>query len=182
MIRRLDRVLVLSLGSAIAASMAGAGTDFAHMPVGCSWTTEYSNGNVWRTTFKGRKDGYYLTRTVEAARKSVVVNTMLFDAAGNLVARDWGQGKWERFEPYSCFDVIGSCTYTYSNADGVRNVILNKTRKSADGYTVKARIKGGAAFPDERIEIGPFGLVVKSRASNYSAEIVSFQGCGDEAS
>lgn len=164
------------------ANPARAAIDFASMPVGCSWTVQYSNGNTWRETFKGRKGGRYVTQTVDLKRKNALVNTKKFDVAGNLVERVWGDGKWERFSPFSCFDTVGSCTYTFTNADGARSRIVNETRAAGKGFAVRARVKGGEAFPDETFQLGPFGLMVTNKSSNYSASIVSFKKCGLESS
>lgn len=177
-----QQTLILALTVFLAANAAGAATDFSNMPVGCSWTVKYSNGNTWRETFKGRKGGKYITRTVDLGRKNALVNTKTFDAAGNLVERKWGDGKWERFTPYSCFDTVGSCTYTFSNADGAKSTIVNETRKVGKGFAVRARVKGGEVFPEERFRLGPFGLMQVNQAPNYSASIVSFKGCGLEGS
>lgn len=160
------------------AGPSGAAIDFPSMPVGCSWITQYSNGNTWRETFKGQKGGKYITQTVDLEHENALVNSKKFDAAGNLVERVWGGGKWERFSPFSCFDTVGSCTYTFTNADGEKSTITNETRKAGKGFAVRARVKGGEAFPDETFQLGPFGLMVRNNSSNYSALIVSFNGCG----
>jgi hypothetical protein len=169
--------LIAALIVAATAGQALSGVDFDHMPVGCSWATKYSNGNFWRETYKGRKGGVFVTETVDA-KTGKFVNRKKFDAAGRMIERVWESKKWERFSPYSCFDVPGSCEYTFTNADGAKQSIVNSAKKSGKGYTVKARSKGGEKYPDERFELGPFGLIVSNRSSNYSTATGAFKGCG----
>ncbi len=171
-----------AVAATMTATVPAAAIDFAKMPVGCSWTVKYSNGNTWRETFKGRKGGKFVTQTVDPARKNALVNTKKFDAAGNLVERVWGDGKWERFKPFSCFDTVGTCAYTLTNADGAKSTIINETRKAKKGFAVRARVKGGEVFPEERFELGPFGLMISNRSPNYRSSVVSFQGYGLEGS
>lgn len=166
----------------LTASTAMAGIDFASMPVGCNWVTKYSNGNTWRETFKGRKGDHYVTQTLDTLHNNAVVSTKKFNMNGDMVERIWGDGRWERFEPFSCFGVTVTCSYTYSNADGDSLSIVNKTRKNGKGFLVKARVKGGEKYPDEVYEVGHFGLAVSNRSSNYAAATGAFRNCGLESS
>ncbi len=166
---------------AATAGQAICGVEFDQMPVGCSWATKYTNGNFWRETYTGRKGGFFVTETVDA-KTGDFISRKKFNAAGLMVERVWDGKKWERFNPYSCFDVVGSCEYTYTNGDGAAQTIVNSARKSGKGYTVKARVKGGEKFPDEHFDLGPFGLMVSNRSANYSAATGGFKGCGLESS
>ena len=46
--------LTFIIGTAACPQWASAQIDFAHMPVGCSWTTRYSDGQVLTETFLGK--------------------------------------------------------------------------------------------------------------------------------
>ena len=147
------------------------------MPVGCAWTTEYSNGNVWHETFVGMKDGTYRTEVRDGSAKGDLVSRKRFDATGRMVERVWANGKWERFRPYSCFDEVGTCTYTFTNADGVRTRIVNRTARNGEGYQVRAKPEGGPEYPPETFTLGPYGLMTSNRSTGYSARITAFAGC-----
>jgi hypothetical protein len=161
----------------LAAPPAEAETDFNSMPVGCSWTTQYSDGQTLTETFLGKKSGRYVTKVTMADQPRKVVRFSYFDRKGRLVRKDWAGGKWEKFEPYSCFGTLGQCTYRYSNADGADQTILNDTRQKGVGYVVVAAPKGEPPYPDEYFETGPYGLMTKNRASNYSAELIRLENC-----
>lgn len=164
------------------AAVAGPGIEFDRMPVGCSWIIEYSNGNRWLETYIGKKGRSHVVETVEAANTKQRVKTTKFNAQGFMTERNWGGGKWERFSPYSCFGVPGDCRFKFSNADGARGTIKNDTEKKGGSYVVRSGYVGGEAFPDEWFKIGPFGLMVSNKASNYSARITKFVNCGLDSS
>ena len=159
-----------------------AGIDFRAMPVGCTWTTRYSNGNVWVETFKGRKGGAYVTEVRDGSATGPLVARFRFNKQGWMTERVWANGKWERFSPYSCFGELGNCRYTYTNADGERLVMLNTTTKSGREYTVEGRVEGEDSYPTEYFTLGPFNMTITNRAHNYSAETADFQNCNLGAS
>ncbi len=148
------------------------------MPVGCSWTTKYSDGQVVTETFLGKTGGKYKTEVYEAGDPSALVRTMQFDAEGRLVRKDWADGNWEKFTPYSCFSEAGSCTYRYRNSSGEDQKISSKTVAKGKGFTVKAGPIGGEAYSDEYFETGAFGMITKSKSAGYSAKLVAFANCG----
>ena len=167
------------LAFAVAASVPVlAQTDFESMPEGCNWTTKYSDGQVLTETFLGTVKGKYKTRVTLADDPSSVVRISFFDDEGRLVRKEWTGGKWEEFTPFSCFDVVGSCTYRYTNADGADQKIASETIAEGKGFKVKAGPINGADYPDEYFEVGEFGLMVRNKSSNYSARMISMSNCG----
>lgn len=175
-------VLSAALAIGLFGQPATAGTNFQSMPVGCSWTTEYSNGNVWVETFIGIKDGAYVTQTRDGSAKGPFVAQKHFNAAGLMTKRIWANGKWEGFAPSSCFGEPGSCRYTFTNADGARSVMLNETTRSGKTYKVAGRVKGGARFPDEYFTLGPFNLMLTNKSPTSSARLTKFANCNLAAS
>ena len=173
----LHSALVTALVAFLLAQSATAGTDFQSMPVGCSWTTAYSNGAVWVETYLGTKGGAYVTETRDGSAKGPLVARKQFNANGLMIKRTWSNGKWERFDPYSCFGEPGSCRYTHTNADGDRSILLNETTKSGQSYKVAGRVEGGDRFPDEYFTLGPFNLMVTNKSTNYSARVTEFSNC-----
>jgi hypothetical protein len=168
----------LVLGFLFAASPALSGIAFEAMPVGCSWTVSYSDGQTNTETYLGVKSGRHKTKVVDASNPEKLVRYGYFDKKGRLVRKDWAHGKWEKFAPYSCFDIEGGCSYVYSNADGVRQEIASKTTTSGKGFRVTAGPVGGAPYPDEYFELGQFGLMTKNKSANYSARLVKVENCG----
>lgn len=159
---------------------AEGGIDFATMPKGCSWQTKFSDGTVQEQTFVGKAKGKYRVEAVEAA-SGAAINRVDYDAQGLMVRRTWADGRWERFEPFSCFTVPGRCTYTYSNGAGERIKIDSEVKAAAGGFTSAARPRGGAAYPTERFTLGPYGLMTSSKSANYATKIIRFMGCGTGA-
>ena len=167
--------LVLTIALALAGP-ASAQIDFDAMPKGCSWTVRYSNGQVLTETYLGRKGGKHRTQVTEG---KTLVRKTTYDAEGRMIRKDWADANWETFSPYSCFDVAGSCTYRYRNSSGADQKIASKTVAKGKGFTVKAGPVGGQPYPDEYFETGSFGLMVKNKASNYSARLVEMTNCGE---
>lgn len=166
--------LALVLG---ATNAAEAQIDFGKMPVGCSWTTSYSGGQVVTETFLGKKSGKYRTKVTQADNPKALVRHSFYDAKGRLVRKVWADGNWEKFAPYSCFDSLGSCTYRYTNSGGADQKIASKTVAKGKGFAVKAGPTGGTAYPDEYFEVGAFGVMTKNKASNYSARLIALTNC-----
>jgi hypothetical protein len=179
--RQTKITLGLVLGLATAPFTAQAGIDFDAMPVGCSWTTTYSSGEVLTETFLGKSKGKPKTKVTRADNPGAVIRHSFFDKEGRLVRKEWAGGKWESFTPFSCFSETGSCTYRYRNADGADQKIVSKTAAKGKGFSVKAGPEGEARYPDEYFELGAFGLTTVNRADNYSAKLIKMVNCGLES-
>ncbi len=168
---------ILTVGFLLAAQPVLADIAFEAMPIGCSWTVKYSDGQTNTETYLGVKSGKHKTRVTQANNPEKLVRHSYYDRKGRLVRKDWANGKWEQFSPFSCFDSQKSCAYTYSNADGAKQKITSETKASGKGFKVNAGPVGGSPYPDEYFELGQFGLMIKNKSSNYSARIISFKDC-----
>ena len=162
------------------AAHAEGGIDFARMPKGCSWQTKLSDGTVQTQTYVGKVKGKHRVETVNA-KTGAAINRIDYSADGLMVRRRWSDGRWERFEPFSCFTVTGKCSYTYSNGAGTRTVIDSEVTAKAGKFISAAKPRGGEAYPVEQFTIGPFGLMTSSRSDNFETRIIKFQGCGPAA-
>jgi YD repeat-containing protein len=162
--------LLIALGGA-----ARAEVDFAAIPLGCSWTTRYGDGTVQTETYLGPQDGQHLTRVTDA--DGAEVRRMTYNAKGWMVRKDWADGHWESFTPYSCFSGPGRCTYRYRNAHGEDLQIISETRASGQGFVVRAARVGSDPYPDDYFELGPFGLMVVNRGNGYSVEVTDLLNC-----
>ncbi len=159
-------------------AVAEIGTEFSKMPVGCSWTVKYSNGNHWRETYVGVKNGLHVTETVEVERPSLIVNSKMHNSDGLMVYRDWPGKGWEKFSPYSCFGVSASCKYEYSSAEGDSFRIEDRTTLRGKTFTVRSGIVGGKDLNTETFKLGPFKIQTENRSKTYSAKVTSFANCG----
>lgn len=144
------------------------------MPKGCSWTTRYSDGQVLTETYLGRKGGKHRT---EVRAGQDLVRKMTYDADGRMLRKDWANGAWESFSPYSCFAEAGKCTYRYRNADGADFKVASKTVAQGKGFRVDAGPVGGQPYPDEYFEVGSFGLMTKNKGDGYSASLIKMKNC-----
>lgn len=162
---------------AVAAFLTGPALteiDFTSMSKGCSWTLRYSDGQVLTEIYLGRKGGKHKTQVMAG---KTLVRKMTYDAEGRMVRKDWADGNWETFSPYSCFDVEGSCTYHYQNSSGADQKIASETVSKGKGFEVKAGPVGGAPYPNEYFETGSFGVMAKNKAANYSARLIGMKNC-----
>ncbi|WP_282120318.1 hypothetical protein [Ruegeria atlantica] len=156
---------------------------FWDMPTGCSWTVEYSNGNTWVNTFDGQRSGKYIVTTKDKSGNKNRVKTTEYDKEGLMTQRTWANGKWEMFEPHSCFGVPGKCSYTYRNADGVVSQTTSKTTVvGPTRYRVKARSGDAGTYSVDTVTTTHFGLALSSRNKNFWAKITEFRNCGIAAS
>lgn len=165
-------VLVLFL---CATGAAQAGIDFNAMPEGCTWTTRYSDGSVVTDTYVGQKGRKHLTEVTDA--RGQVIRRVTYDAKGRMIRKDWADGNWETFTPYSCFAEEGSCTYRYRNSSGGDQKIRSRTVASGKGFVVEAGPVGEARYNDEYIEIATLGLMVLSKSPNYSTALIGMKDC-----
>lgn len=102
---------------------------------------------------------------------------MTYDAKGRMLRKDWADGKWESFSPYSCFTEVAACTYRYQNADGADFKVASKTLAKGKGFRVEAGPVGGQPYPDEYFEVGKFGLMTKNKGDGYSARLIEMKNC-----
>jgi hypothetical protein len=173
-----------ALGAAIALWIAlpvaarDFGIDFAAMPVGCAWHLEYSDGNRWVARFLGEREGLYVVETTEDRRGRRLVQTSDYDRRGHLVRRVWANGKWELFEPRSCFAVGGRCTNVYRNADGANVRQHSQVSRRGDTLTVAAGEVGGPDYATDTVVLGPFGVATESRNANFWSRVTAFETCG----
>jgi YD repeat-containing protein len=172
-------IAAVLVGLLIAApGAARAGIDFGAMPEGCSWTTRYSDGSVLTETYLGRTGGKHVT---EVTRGTSQVRQTTYDGKGRLIRKDWSDGNWETFSPYSCFTEEGSCTYRYRNSSGADQKIASKTVASGKGFAVRAGPVGGERYPDEYFETGALGVMTRNKAENYSARLIEMKNCDLES-
>ena len=177
---RLLRAASLVLGL-LAPAQAMAGIDFAAMPVGCSWTTKFSDGQSVTETFVGKAKGKYKTTVTQTGKAKALIRTVLYDKKGRMVRKDWADGNWETFTPYSCFSEPGNCTYRYKTSDGTSQKIASKTKKQGKGYLVKAGPVGGPVYNDDYFEVGAFGLMTKQKSENYASRLTAMENCKPES-
>ena len=151
---------------------------FWEMPKGCSWTTEYSDGNIWVSTYKGKRSGRYIVTTKNSSAGNEQINTTEYNERGLMTRRVWSGNKWESFEPHTCFGVTGNCSNTYRNADGVIAKTTSKTtRIDSTTYRVRAKSEQSASYATDTVKTTYFGLTRSSRNANFSSKLVELRNC-----
>ncbi|MFN0116553.1 MAG: hypothetical protein ACKVPY_17925 [Paracoccaceae bacterium] len=154
-----------------------AGIDFATMPVGCRWQRELSNGQIWLEEFVGRKGKSYIVRTVNAKNPSEFISTVEFNRDGHRTRLTWANGSWSTFSPFSCFAVLGKCSYIYENSDGERKQI-DSTATLKGGILITRSRSGTEEFAPERTALGPFRVWKENKSPNYWTRVTKFERCG----
>ena len=159
-------------------SAAAGEIRFWEMRKGCSWTTEFSNGNTWESSYVGRRGGNYVVTTREKFGNKSLVNTTEYNDRGLMTRRVWNGNKWETFEPFSCFGVIGECTSTYRNADGVVSRNSSRTTKIGEKtYRVETNSDQAGNFETDTVERTHFGLALSSKNKNFWAKLTELRNC-----
>jgi hypothetical protein len=172
LIRTIATFAILMMSVAEAQAVA-----FDAMNVGCSWDVRHSDGTTRTSTFLGRIDGKFTVETRPKDQPNTTINVIQYNDDGYMTLRTWSQTEWEKFIPFSCFDVVGECSYQYQRADGLSVRIHSSVTVLDQGYLSEARPEGGDSYPDEQFDFGPFNLTLYTRASNYSTELVGFNNC-----
>ncbi len=181
------RALTLAalLVAAIAAPAVADGPQgirFDQMPVGCAIHTRHGADDKRITVYVGRKGGKHVTQTYASPGPgkppTKVINTITHDAMGRMVRRDWSDGNWETFTPYSCFDLPGQCRYRYRTGDGADQEYVGSVTAKGKGYVSKGGFRGEAPFADNTFTLGPFNNMATFREGASSFKVTSYADCG----
>ncbi|MDH5529273.1 MAG: hypothetical protein OEY05_04475 [Paracoccaceae bacterium] len=176
----LAAVVVFVIGAVypeLATAQQDTGIDFANMPVGCRWERKLSNGQVWNEEFTGRKGSVYVVRATNAKKPSEFVSSTEFNLEGHRVKLTWANGSWSTFTPFSCFAVVGKCTYVYENSDKRRDEIRSVAKLRGNVLTTRSSV-GETNFGDEQTKLGPFRVWISNRSPNYWTKVTKFERCG----
>jgi len=95
-----------------------------------------------------------------------------------MIRRSWADGRWERYEPFGCFSVLGKCTFTFRNSAGERIKIDSEATATADGFISIESPRDGAPYPAKRFILGPYGLATSIKTADFTARIIGFTACG----
>ncbi len=155
------------------------GVRFDIMPVGCRIHGTYSTGEKSVDEYIGRKGGRHIVQTYAGATGGGLIRTTMYDRNGFMVHKEWADGKWESFAPYSCFAVPGSCRYTYRNADGQASVFVGKVTWRGDSVISTGGFEGQAPFPPTEFTPGPFNSGARFDDGSLSFLVTKYENCGD---
>lgn len=178
-----NAIMALAFGMAVTASPLHAqstlpGISFDLMPKGCRIHGVYGDGRETVDEYMGVRRGMHVTRTFDGPKGRNLVRTTTYDANGFMVRKDWANGKWETFTPYSCFDRPGTCTYTYRNADGAEKTYRGKVSRRGDRITSQGGFEGEPPFPKSVVTTGPFNNGAGFTEGNTSFRVSRYEGCG----
>ncbi len=155
------------------------GTRFDLMPVGCRIHGTYSDGNKIIDEYIGIKSGKHIIRTTKGPEGRKLVRTMQFDSNGFLIRKDWANGAWETFSPFSCFSRPGPCTYVYRNGDGAESTFRGNTLTSGSKIVSSGGFAGDAPFAPTTVEPGPFNYGEAFTDGTVSFRVTKYENCGD---
>ena len=158
------------------------GVRFDIMPVGCRIHGAYSTGERIVSEYTGRRGGKHVIKTYDGPARTKLIRTTFYDKNGFMVRKDWAGGKWETFSPYSCFDVPGSCRYTYNNADGQTSVFVGKVTRKGKSVISTGGFEGEAPFPATRVTPGPYNAGESFNDGSVSFKVTKYENCGDTLS
>jgi hypothetical protein len=155
------------------------GTRFDIMPVGCRIHGSYSTGDKVIDEYIGIKSGKYIIRTTEGPKGRKLIRTTQFDSNGFMVRKDWANGAWETFSPFSCFSRPGSCTYVYRNGDGAESTFRGKTVTRGSKIVSSGGFAGDAPFPPTTVVPGQFNNGEAYTDGTVSFRVTKYENCGE---
>ena len=180
--RRLVGCLVTLCSAASAALADLPGVDFDRMPIGCLIYNRYGDGTQWVEYYAGKSGANHIVRTYarpeQAGQKAQEISIITYDADGFMVKRVWASGKWEIFEPFSCFSRPGDSIYTYRNADGMAKTYKGTVRASGKSLISSGGFVGDDPFNDTTLRLGPFGNIASFSEGATRFKVVKYAGCG----
>jgi hypothetical protein len=156
-----------------------SGISFDIMPIGCRIHGKYSTGEQTVDKYFGKKGSKHIVKTYSGQNGGNLVRTTTYNAEGLMIRKDWKGGKWETFAPYSCFDVPGSCTYRYRNADGQDSQFKGKVTRRAGKLVSSGGFVGESPFPDSVVTKGPFNNGERFNDGSTSFAVTKYENCGD---
>jgi hypothetical protein len=159
------------------AAYAETGIRFDAMPVGCRITGQYGSGEVVVDAYVGRKGKSHIVRTFGGPDGTDLIRTTTYNAAGLMIRKDWAGGAWETFEPYSCFNVPGACSYRYRNGDGADKIFTGQVKRTTKGVRSTGGFEGEPQFSPATVTFGPFGDQASYRDASSSFRVTAYVGC-----
>ncbi len=135
------------------------GVDFKKMPIGTKIYYQASNGETWVSTFKGKKGKNYLM-SVDVSRKGRSYRgTQRYTLAGHKSRWNNGGGYTENWRPFSCNQVVGSCTHKWNASNGKGTSWIYETTRNGNTLTQKSRPKRAVDMQVSTSKIGKYNLV-----------------------
>jgi hypothetical protein len=172
----LTAALSVLLSFPAAAQEAPAGIRFDLMPKGCRMHGSYSDGTRTVDVYVGRKGG---SHAVQTHGTDGLVRTTTYNAEGLMTRKDWAGGAWETFKPFSCFAVVGDCTYEYRNGDGARKIYAGKVVRKGGKLVSSGGFTGEAPFNPTTLTLGPFNDTAAFREGSTSFRVTRYENCGN---
>lgn len=154
------------------------GIRFDRMPVGCKIFGTYGSGEEVIDEYVGQRGGTHIIKTYEGPEGRRLIRTTTYSADGLMQRKDWAGGKWETFDPASCFDTPGDCRYTYRNADGAEKVYVGRNTQRGGRMTSTGGFEGEPAFAPTVSTFGPFNNQESFTEGQTSFQVTRYQNCG----
>jgi hypothetical protein len=155
-----------------------SGIRFDQMPVGCRIFGTYGSGEQVIDEYMGLSGGTHVMNTYEGPDGRRLIRTTTYSRDGLMLRKDWAGGKWETFDPASCFDVPGECRYSYRNTDGAEQVYLGQNTRRGRQLTSEGGFEGEAAFAPTTSTLGPFNTIESFTGGQTSFQVTRYENCG----
>jgi hypothetical protein len=156
------------------------GTSFDLMPKGCRIHGVYSDGKQVIDEYTGLRKGAHIVRTFGGPKGRTLIRTTTYNAEGFMVRKDWAGGEWETFTPFSCFDRVGKCTYTYRNGDGANQIYRGTVSRKKDRIVSRGGFEGEPPFVPSVITPGPFNFGAAFTEGDTSFRVTRYENCGND--
>jgi hypothetical protein len=169
---------IIFLCTGLPAGAETSGIRFDEMPVGCRIFGTYGTGDQVIDEYIGRKGDTHVIKTYEGPDGRRLIRTTTYSLDGLMLRKDWAGGKWETFDPASCFPVPGECQYTYRNADGDEKLYMGQNTLRGRRLIGEGGFEDEPAFARSVSKLGAFNDVESYTEGQTSFQVTRYQNCG----
>jgi hypothetical protein len=137
------------------------GIDFAKMPVGTKIFFQSWNGDTWISTFKGKKGKNYIVSVDVSKKGRSYRGTQRYTLDGHMQRWNNGGGYTERWRPYSCARIVGSCTHKWTDTNGRGASWFFENTLNGNTLTQKSRSKRDVEMRIGKAKLGKYNLTTR---------------------
>lgn len=166
------------LASPLRAESTMPGIRFDLMPVGCRIHGVFADGSRIIEEYAGKRGTTHVVRGYRGPGGRKLVRTTTYDAEGYMIRKDWPDGRWETFTPFSCFTRPGDCAFTFRNDDGKVEIAEGTVTRRGDQIISRGGPKGKPQTSRTVTTLGPFGVIATTRSRDLDFRVTGYESCG----
>lgn len=166
------------LGQAGLADTHPGGVQFDRMPKGCRIHGVLGDGSRIIEEYAGRRGKTHVVLGYGGPDGRALVRTTTYDANGYMIRKDWPDGRWETFTPYSCFTRPGDCAFVYRNDAGKVETAEGAVTLRGAQIISRGGPKGGPVGSRTVTTLGPFGTIASTRSRDVDFRVTGYENCG----